>query len=228
MIESPYDILGVAEDADDAVIAAAYRRAAKAAHPDQGGSTEAFQLVKEAYDTLCNPGRRAAWHTDDKFDDEEDPDGLVVWQAAVILVSQVILEAEQRGHDLRRHGFPYAIRIKLGMARRNIEEPIAGLRERLASLAVFEERVRMKAVKEKNAHAGLRADPETMMPRIIQSLRAALETPLRKLEKELGQQERIEAFFRLMDYDIEVDPTPAGREALRRPIERLRYDHLSK
>ena len=47
-----YEILGVTRAAGAAEIRAAYRRAAKRAHPDQGGSNEAFLLVQKAAEFL--------------------------------------------------------------------------------------------------------------------------------------------------------------------------------
>ena len=49
---SPFDVLGVGPDAEDAEIKRAYRRRAKEAHPDQGGSVEEFQRVKAAYEAV--------------------------------------------------------------------------------------------------------------------------------------------------------------------------------
>ena len=49
---SPFDVLGVDPDAEDAEIKRAYRRRAKDAHPDQGGSVEEFQRVRAAYEAI--------------------------------------------------------------------------------------------------------------------------------------------------------------------------------
>lgn len=61
---TPYDVLGVAPDADDATIRAALRKAAKAYHPDINGSDpEAEQKLKHviaAYEILRDPRQRAA------------------------------------------------------------------------------------------------------------------------------------------------------------------------
>jgi len=51
-VGSPFEVLGVDPDADDAELKRAYRRRAKEAHPDQGGSIEEFQRVKAAYETI--------------------------------------------------------------------------------------------------------------------------------------------------------------------------------
>lgn len=58
---SLYEILDVEPDADDAAIKAAYRRAVRTAHPDAGGSAAIFGMIREAYDVLSDPDRRAAY-----------------------------------------------------------------------------------------------------------------------------------------------------------------------
>jgi curved DNA-binding protein CbpA len=59
----PYIVLGVARQASGEEIARAYRRAARASHPDSGGagSTERFQAVSDAYEVLRDPRRRAVY-----------------------------------------------------------------------------------------------------------------------------------------------------------------------
>ncbi|MCL9813124.1 ferredoxin Fer [Natranaeroarchaeum aerophilus] len=49
---SPYDILGVARDADEEELLEAYRERVKETHPDHGGSARAFQAVKTAYERI--------------------------------------------------------------------------------------------------------------------------------------------------------------------------------
>ena len=48
-MDSPFDVLGVDPDADEATVVRAYRRRVKETHPDQGGSTAEFKRVQEAY-----------------------------------------------------------------------------------------------------------------------------------------------------------------------------------
>ena len=59
----PYTVLGVPRQASAAEIARAYRRAARASHPDSGvvGSTERFRVVSDAYEQLRDPRRRAMY-----------------------------------------------------------------------------------------------------------------------------------------------------------------------
>ena len=60
---NPYIVLGVPRQASAEEIARAYRRAARASHPDSGGagSAERFQAVSDAYDVLRDPRRRAVY-----------------------------------------------------------------------------------------------------------------------------------------------------------------------
>ncbi|EJD00714.1 TPR-like protein [Fomitiporia mediterranea MF3/22] len=62
-----YKVLGVPRDADERTIKKAYRKAAKTAHPDKGGSEDKMAAVNEAYEVLSNPELRT------RFDNGDDP-----------------------------------------------------------------------------------------------------------------------------------------------------------
>jgi len=61
--QDPYIVLGVPRQASREEIARAYRRAARASHPDSAGadSVNRFQAVSDAYDLLRDPRRRAVY-----------------------------------------------------------------------------------------------------------------------------------------------------------------------
>jgi hypothetical protein len=69
-----YELLGVARDASSSEIRSAYRALAKAMHPDTGGTAGAFRLLREAYDTLTDPERRADYDRHGDPGDHYDPD----------------------------------------------------------------------------------------------------------------------------------------------------------
>ncbi|MGM0605120.1 MAG: ferredoxin Fer [Halobacteriota archaeon] len=56
---SPFDVLEVDPDADERAIQLAYRRKVKRAHPDHGGTIEAFQEVRWAYEQIKSGGVRS-------------------------------------------------------------------------------------------------------------------------------------------------------------------------
>ena len=63
-VKDYYDILGVSRTASDADIKKAYRRLARKYHPDvskEPDSEQRFKEMKEAYDVLRNPDKRAAY-----------------------------------------------------------------------------------------------------------------------------------------------------------------------
>lgn len=55
-VRDPFEILGVRPDANPAVIAASFKALAKTAHPDKGGSVEAFNELQGAFDALKEKG----------------------------------------------------------------------------------------------------------------------------------------------------------------------------
>jgi molecular chaperone DnaJ len=62
MAKNYYLILGIASDATQDEIKSAYREKAKRWHPDRSGEgSEPFLAIREAYEVLCDPGRRQAY-----------------------------------------------------------------------------------------------------------------------------------------------------------------------
>lgn len=71
--ENLYDVLGVEKSADKQSIKNGYRRMAKKHHPDKGGDTEQFSLVKLAHDILTDDVRKAKYDSTGD-DSEKNPD----------------------------------------------------------------------------------------------------------------------------------------------------------
>jgi len=82
-----YKVIGVSRDADPKTIKKAYRKAAKSAHPDKGGSEAKMAALNEAYEVLSNPELRQ------RFDAGEDPNDPM---------------AQQGGHPFQHGQHPFA------------------------------------------------------------------------------------------------------------------------
>jgi hypothetical protein len=68
-----YELLGVGKGASNVEIKSAYRALARAMHPDTGGTAGTFRLLREAYETLNHPLRRADYDRGEfeEFDEDE-------------------------------------------------------------------------------------------------------------------------------------------------------------
>lgn len=71
---SPFDVLRIDPDADEATIERAYRERVKEAHPDHGGSTEEFQRVRSAYEAAASDTRADPKDYADSSEEAEETD----------------------------------------------------------------------------------------------------------------------------------------------------------
>ena len=58
---SPYEVLGVSATVSQEELRRAYRRLARATHPDTGGTAAAFQAVQTAWELVGDPEDRARY-----------------------------------------------------------------------------------------------------------------------------------------------------------------------
>ena len=94
-----YAILGIPRDADTAAIRAAYRQASKTAHPDGGGTAEAFAEVKLAHDCLIDPDRRA------HYDQTGDPGHAKVDEGRAVILQMLAKAMEAACAEMTKAGF---------------------------------------------------------------------------------------------------------------------------
>jgi curved DNA-binding protein CbpA len=96
-VTDPYDILGVGRDAKDDQVKAAYRKRAKAAHPDSGGDADAFSRLKKAHELLLDPVRRKVF--DDTGYDVELADAADLQALVAIekLITDMVLDEREPG-----------------------------------------------------------------------------------------------------------------------------------
>lgn len=96
-----YETLGVARGADRGEVRRAFRDRARRAHPDAGGSVEAFGALVKARDILSDPGRRERYDRTGEADDASIVDNLEAnaldW--AVKKVDEAIANLANRGLD---------------------------------------------------------------------------------------------------------------------------------
>lgn len=96
-MHSPYEVLGVPQDASSEEIRSAYRRLAKETHPDRhGGSTAAaarFREVTEAYTLLNDPEQRARFDQDGTVNDTRVAEATAEVLRAVAYVRQQAAQA---------------------------------------------------------------------------------------------------------------------------------------
>lgn len=89
MTLDPYTILGVERTADKATIRRAYRKRAKAAHPDGGGDKEKFGALTKAHDLLTDDERRARYDATGDVS-EKTPDNT---QGEILQIVCMLLDA---------------------------------------------------------------------------------------------------------------------------------------
>ena len=110
-----YDTLGLHRDAPISEVRKAYRRAAKKAHPDTGGSREKFSIVKTAYDVLSDPDRRKEYDETGKFGEKVVEDkARKAMELACATVEEVINAIGERNN-------PFSFDV-IGDASRHLNE----------------------------------------------------------------------------------------------------------
>ncbi len=114
----PYALLGVAKDADTPTIQRAYRRAAKKAHPDAGGSAELMGQIVLARDVLSDPARRERYDRTGQID-ETAPDQFE--STAMVLVAEAVFHVQQVAE---RRRMDIATVDVVGDAKRYLKEKI--------------------------------------------------------------------------------------------------------
>src|SRR5918993_3938908 len=87
---SLYEILGVEQKAEASEIQSAYRRRAKATHPDAGGDRDTFEAIQKARAVLLDPARRARY--DETGEEDVGPDDILAdaMEILMILLDRII------------------------------------------------------------------------------------------------------------------------------------------
>ena len=130
-----YDLLGVRRTATAKQIRDAYRRKAKKAHPDAGGSAEAFARLKRAYDILSDADRRAKYDaTGDESEKQPDNTRVAVITVLAQALDKVLGKIQQsyRDSDPTEFDLVNDMKILLGGEKDTAERRIAEIRSAIA------------------------------------------------------------------------------------------------
>ncbi|QEE43967.1 molecular chaperone DnaJ [Rhizobium sp. WL3] len=190
----PYELLGVAREADDAAVKAAYRKVAKTAHPDAGGDAEAFAKISACYDLLKDPVRRRVFDDtgyDPQLAEPTDLKGLMVLET---LINDMILDEREPGSF----------------------DPVAGLRRKLTDdilkcrFHILELERHRARVRKHLDRLGRRPDTD-VLGSMLRARAQSITDAIKASEVQIGAIER--AYSMLEGYSYELEPLPVEIEA---------------
>lgn len=140
-----YEVLDVARGAALDAVKRAYRKAAKKAHPDGGGSVEQFALVKLALDTLTDDERRAHYdrtgETKQTSPDQTETNAL---QLAMMALEQVVQTITKRGGSIDEYAILDDAAKNLKLAIATMEDTALKFQKEAASVRAFAKKIKPK------------------------------------------------------------------------------------
>jgi len=185
---SLYDTLDVGQDATPADIRAAYRRKAKAAHPDAGGTAEEFQAVALAHQVLSDSERRQRYDETGQVDDKPDNDEADAMAIIAAMVEHALNKEDLKHFDLVRD------------IRDQIKSEIGTAQDSLMEAQKFIDRAHDARKRAKVKKAGKRNLLAGMIDHRVGQAQQAMAT----LDRQIKLRER--ALVLLEDSEFEVEP----------------------
>lgn len=195
MSDNPYDILGLEPDATDEDINAAFRKAAKDAHPDRGGSTEEFQRVKNASLVLLDPERRKRFDDTGEIDNGRPDNHLAEVMEAIanFFVSSLDALDNPMAPRLTDVNLVEAARTHFGQQVQGANQHIKNIESKIAK---FERAIKRLKTKRVDDLVG------NMLKRHVQHLKVSVDNT----KKQVKQFEL--AVTILKDYEFEPETMP--------------------
>ena len=188
---NPYEILGVARDADDQEIKQAFRQHSKDAHPDRGGMAEQFNQLNSAYRLLTDERRRRKY---DAIGETEDETIDAVQAAATELIAgilQAIVCDEQVAVDLCTVDLVAGIDRGLDKQIGEIELKRASVSSRLTRYSKLKKRFRAK-----------RGKPN-IIKRLIEAHERDAQVVIDKMSRDIEIRRRAQEIVRDHSFDVE-------------------------
>jgi curved DNA-binding protein CbpA len=192
----PYAELDLPRTADTQAVKRAYRKRAKSAHPDAGGTAEAFSRASRAMLILTDPARR------EKFDRTGDADDVAPDNTIAVAVSIIVGYFDAAVVECVKLGKDACGLDMVGGAREHFKKQILAFENQkvpVQKAANALERVEKRLRSRKNANPIVRAA-------LLAQVRTA-QQPLRDLDGKI--RELRDALALLEHYEFDIDPTQA-------------------
>jgi curved DNA-binding protein CbpA len=174
-----YQLLGIKRAATREEIRKAYRRKAKASHPDSGGSAEAFNALAAAHDVLADERRRERYDTTGVIE-QARPDNVDGSAIEVIAQKLGLLNHAEQDLSALDIGAVLARTIRDDIGLR--QTGIANQKRAIERAAALRARVKRKGQGEDNAlarvldwHEGAAKDSVRKNEEAVRSMERALE-----------------------------------------------------
>ena len=191
----PYDILGIARTAREDEIKAAFKRWAKATHPDAGGAVEEFVRGQKSAELLLDPLRRKVFDAtgfDPTLADPADLQGALVIEK---LINDVVLDERAPGSfDLVA-----LMQARLADDARKARRHIREMDRHIARVAGHLERLGIRPTTDPLGHM-LRTRVEVMRSMNLES------------EKQITALERARKMLDAYVYSVDMPEEKAGTE----------------
>jgi curved DNA-binding protein CbpA len=197
-----YGELGIRADATAAEIDRAYRRRARAVHPDAGGSAEAFQALSRAYEILSDPERRRLY---DETGETREPPRDTVTARAMQHIGELVGSVLDSDVPFEGVDLVAAIRDTLAKQAADVAAAIARLDNQAQRAEAMARRFR-------------RASGENLIRRTLERRAGEIRRSATRMQKEADAFAK--AIEILADYDFDVDSDGATLAALERPPQR--------
>lgn len=202
---NPYDVLGVARDADAKTIKSAYRKLSKVHHPDSGGERDTFERVKLAFDVLSDPERRRRYDTTGRVDMSPITQERVKEMIRNAVVGMVNGPRSGNMDDPVWTDVRAKVLLSISDGRREIQNNMANTQRKLERVTRLMERFKSKTDEDPIGDA-LREQKENLEAETIQH------------ENAMELSVELEKVFK--SYDYEVGPGPEGQHSPGPPLRR--------